>query len=614
MKKNIPFVTLALLCAGLNIQSFASDRHWSFDEPTHPELGVTGGGLTNAPGVRKQSLVFDGASVLQVKDSATATHHEKGFTCAVWVNPYATKNGQQMIAAKNRYSLNEREWGVMIDKDGRYRLYVRQGGWSTLASDDLPTIGKWQHVAVAVSDEGTSLWVNGQSAGSLKLDRPVPKTKALLTFGGVNDNGRIWQNLLGALDEAILFDRVLSEDEVVGLYQQHRVAAAAAGAHALPKTLKPPKPPDQLWVGAALPKASEAEVLKDVRFHVIKKWEPKVDGYQWLHGVGLAQHKGKLYASFGHNRGAENTVTEEAQYRVSEDGGRTWGTLKVIDAGDEPDLAVSHGVFHVHEGALWAFHGAYFGHGSPKEVHEKMKRIHTRAYRLDEKTGKWEKHGVVVENGFWPMNQPVKMADGNWIMPGIVAGSTRAIFPAAVAISHGNDLTKWDLVKIPVAKGIKRMWGESAIFVDGKTIFNIARFKGGTVALVAKSEDFGRNWSPSSASNLPMTTSKPAAGMLSTGQRFLVCSTTADGGSRRFPLTIAVSRPGEAALSKVFVIRHAELPDGPGESHPRAALSYPYTVEHDGKLYIGYSNSGGRGGNHNSAELAVVPISTLRVE
>ena len=35
-----------------------------------------------------------------------------------------------------------------------------------------------------------------------------------------------------------------------------------------------------------------------------------------------------------------------------------------------------------------------------------MKRIHTRAYRLNEKTGKWEKHGVVVKDGFWPMNQP----------------------------------------------------------------------------------------------------------------------------------------------------------------------------------------------------------------
>jgi hypothetical protein len=46
----------------------------------------------------------------------------------------------------------------------------------------------------------------------------------------------------------------------------------------------------------------------------------------------------------------------------------------------------------------------------------------------------------------------------------------------------------------------------------------------------------------------------------------------------------------------------------PGESNPKAALSYPCATEHEGKLYIGFSNNGGRGGNHNSAEMAVIPI------
>jgi hypothetical protein len=358
--------------------------------------------------------------------------------------------------------------------------------------------------------------------------------------------------------------------------------------------------------GVMLAKAEKLTEISNAEFHVIKKWDKKSDGYTFLHGVGLAKHSGKLYASFGHNKGAENTVSEEAQYRVSKDGGRTWGTLKVIDAGDEADLAVSHGVFHVHEGALWAFQGAYYG---------KMKRIHTRAYRLDEKTGRWLKHGVVIENGFWPMNQPVRMANGNWIMPGISAGpySNRGIFPAAVAISHGNDLTKWDFVKIPVAKSITAMWGESAIFVDGKTIFNIARYGPDAVALVAKSEDSGRTWSPSTVSNLPMTTSKPAAGILSTGQRYLVCTTAKGNGGKRTPLTIALSRPNENHFSKIFVIRRSRHDGKPGESADRVSLSYPYAMEYDGNLYVGYSNNGGRRGNLNSAELAVIPIKSLMI-
>jgi hypothetical protein len=103
-----------------------------------------------------------------------------------------------------------------------------------------------------------------------------------------------------------------------------------------------------------------------------------------------------------------------------------------------------------------------------------------------------------------------------------------------------------------------------------------------------------------------MATSKPYAGTLSTGQRFLVCTTTVDTGGRRSPLTIAVSRPGELLLSKVFVIRTSVFDQTPGVSSPNADFSYPYAVEHEGRLYIGYTHK-----SHMANELAVIPVSAL---
>ncbi len=366
--------------------------------------------------------------------------------------------------------------------------------------------------------------------------------------------------------------------------------------------------PFRLWDDAIpVPESADIPALKGVEFHIIKGYEPDKDGYSWLHGISLAWHKGKLYASFGHNKGAENTASEEARGRVSEDGGRTWGDVFTIDTGTEAtDLAVSHGVFLSHGGTLWAFHGAFHG---------KMGNIHTRAYSLDEGSGTWRPRGVVIGRGFWPLNPPVRMADGNWILPGILARqfSEKTLNPAAVAISHGDDLTKWDLVGIPAPAGMK-MWGESAVIVDGPRVVNIARFGEKALALAAASSDYGRTWTKSAPSNLPMATSKPCAGMLSTGQRYLICTTTANSGGRRHPLTIAVARPGEPLFRKVFVIRPARFPDGPGESHERAGLSYPCATEHEGKLYVGYSNNGGRPGNHNSGELAIIPIASMAVE
>jgi len=571
------------------------DVTWPLDNPAAGQWSEKGGAASSGAGVSKNSVVLKGRSLLELKNSAATASGGKPFTFVIWLNPYNVNRGQQMIAAKNRYSLGEREWSLMVDKDKKLRLYVHQAGWKTAETGTALQPGHWYQAAVVVRQSKAELWVNGQLADNVPLTRPIAQTKALLTLGGVNDNGRIWQTFQGALDNAMLFNRGLQADEIAKLY------TPVAATHQLPDYARPAPLWDQQQ---PLPAATAIANLPEVKFSVIKKWDRNNDGYTFLHGVGLGWHKEKLYASFGHNKGAENTVTEEAQYRVSDDQGRTWSATQVLDAGAEKDLAVSHGVFHSHGGTLWAFHGAY---------NNRMQNIHTRAYTLDETTGKWIKHGVVVGDGFWPMNQPVKMADGNWIMAGFSAGRYAAsqVFPAAVAISHGDDFTKWDCVKIPASSSIARMWGESAIFVDGKRVYNIARYGGEAAALLAISEDGGRSWSPSKISNLPMATSKPAAGTLSTGQRYLICTTASNNGGKRSPLTIAVSRPGENTFSRVFVIRRSLHKSG--ESAKSLSLSYPCAIERNGYLYVGYSNNGGRRGNLNSAELAVIPVALLKV-
>lgn len=575
----------------------AAPTRWDFDSSKVPGLTLEGKSST-VKGVEKQAQSLDGHSLFTVEDSAAYAPNDPGFTLTLWVNAFAPANGeQQILAGKNVYSQNQREWGVMIDQDGLFRLYVWQGSWKTIAVTAQPKPGHWYQVGVVVQPGLAQLWLNGEKAGSLILNQPVPRTDAPLTFGGIDDGGRIRQTFFGAIDKAIYFDHPLP------------AATIASGFVPYGATLPIPQPSKRfaLWdETASLPTAEDIADLEGVEFHVIKKWDKPADGYTFLHGVGLAWHKGKLYASFGHNKGAENTVTEEAQFRVSEDGGKSWGPLQVIDDGDEENLAVSHGVFHSHAGTLWAFHGAYYG---------KMQNIHTRAYSLNEETGEWKKHGTIVKDGFWAMNQPVQMDNGHWIMPGGSFGlySNDRVFPAAVAISHGNDLTRWDMVSIPVDQEIHRMWSESSLFVDGRTVYNIARYGGGAQALIAVSHDYGRTWSSTEVSNLPMATSKPAAGTLSSGQRYLVCTTATANGGRRSPLTIAVSRPGENFFSKVFVIRRSQNPEHPGESADRLSLSYPCAIEYKNKLYVGYSNNGGRRGNLNSAELAIIPIKALEI-
>jgi hypothetical protein len=170
------------------------------------------------------------------------------------------------------------------------------------------------------------------------------------------------------------------------------------------------------------------------------------------------------------------------------------------------------------------------------------------------------------------------------------------------------------------------MWGESTVLLFGNEVLNIARYIGDKpVALASISKDYGRTWTESEPSNLPMAASKPFSGTLSSGHSYLICTTTGNSGNERYPLTIALAEPGSREFSRIYVIRHAKFPEGPGESHPRALLAYPYAVEHEGRLYVAYSNKGGEVGrartpdnkeipNSNSIELAVIPLDALLAE
>lgn len=525
---------------------------------------------------------------LRVASSPELRFTDATFSVAAWVNPYELGRGQQMIIAKNDYSAGQREWGLMLDKDDRFRFYFRQDGWKTVASQSKPRPGHWHHVAVTVEKGHARLYVHGKQEAEAQLATSLPGTDAPVTIGGSLDGGRARQMFTGALDEVAIFRGVVTP-AVIGTMADKQMAPHKV------EIVEPVK----IWGGGELPNAADIPLLEGVEFHVIKKQRPDTDGCRWTLGVGLAWHKGKLYASYGFNKGGENTPTEEAHVRMSDDGGKTWGTPVVMDHG-EGNLGVSHGVFLSHGGRLWAFMGAFY---------DRFQRTHTRAYTLNETTGAWEPHGVVIDNGFWPMQEPQKMADGNWIMAGarVSHGYDVTGDLPAVAISRGDDFTRWDLVVIPPTPHLGRIWGESTVIVEGKRVTNISRYGARAIAIVSFSEDFGRTWTPTRPSNLPMATSKPYAGTLSTGQRFLVCTTTADTGGKRSPLTIAVSKPGETVFSKVFVIRRPVFPEGPGVSDPKADFSYPYAVEHEGKLYIGYTHK-----SHAANELAVIPLERIR--
>lgn len=340
-----------------------------------------------------------------------------------------------------------------------------------------------------------------------------------------------------------------------------------------------------------LPEISELKKIKS-ECVTIKPFEPEKDGYIFLHGVAIVKFKGRMYCSWANNKVLENSDDEEVNFAFSDDNGRTWSNLIKGNFAPNEGVAVSHGVFLIHNEKLYFFAPQFKG-----QLGAEMLKM--SAYVLNEEKGTFCYLGVAMDERFWPMCEPVLMENGNYIMSGIAVDADyfSPHNPAAVAISHGMDILHWDMVKIEKAEHVK-VWGECSVIVNGNNCKLYCREHSNKLKLLySESNDFGKTWSEMDLSNMPMVASKPYAGKLSDGRNYLICSSAKDILSRD-PLTIALTEKGEVAFSKIYIIDEG------------GCLSYPYAIELDKTLYVAYSS--GDGGNRNSAKLAIIDIGDLK--
>ena len=371
---------------------------------------------------------------------------------------------------------------------------------------------------------------------------------------------------------------------------------------------------EKLWVGddAELKQAPYVPGMKHVMVHRAQKGE-----YQYLHGPQIIAFKGVLFTSWANSLINENSSSEAQRGRRSKDGGKTWSKVEVIAPNLEGRWRRSHGAFFIHEDRLYSMNGK-FGNVSYEDGNvptlwgQSVERggvvfegLQTEFWLLNQQTDKWEYEGVMVED-FWPYHELRQLSDGRYILAGM-----NSRFQGTVAISREpRRIDRWETKTIPVPEGM--LYGEATCWVDGSDHIEVMmrndtpKEKGGVKrVMMSHSYDRGKTWSVALPANFPHT-AKPHAGILSTGQRYLVSNSS--GTSIRWPLTIAVSAPGERVLRRNWRIRDGKTiqPRFDGK-HKNHGWQYPGVWEHESNVYVIYSVG------KEDCEVAILPLNSLQV-
>jgi len=344
----------------------------------------------------------------------------------------------------------------------------------------------------------------------------------------------------------------------------------------------------------------------DVITHVTVE-RAKKGGYHYLHEATITWHRDRFYMGWANHPTKETGDHDELIRGCTSKDAIHWDEPKIWA---QPPLigstSMNHPLLFSHNDILYGFFVCW------REEHIPT----TELFILNETTSEWEWQKESAIPRFVPFNTPQRMDNGNWII-----GGENHWDDAAVVISNGDDLTKWEMVTIPKSDDLTLFFPEAAIINRGNNklmAFCRPQQKNrdepdSWSAPVSESNDGGRTWTPLRLSNFPLGTSQPFSGKLSTGHNYLLTNYS---GNDRTVLSIALTDSEGGLFKHIFHVRNQKWPairlfggcldEGSSAGKP-AEWAYPNAFEHEGNLYIAYSQG------KEDCVLSIIPVEALDV-
>jgi hypothetical protein len=210
--------------------------------------GVLEGDATFAEGMVGQSFSFDGnGDYVSVSDDPSlnpvgALTVDAWIKRSAYVGPYdpIVKKAGEGTSQEHGYALE------FLGYNAAFYVYFDDIGWESGPSAHVP-LGEWTHVAGTYDGEYIRLYVNGAPVGT-----PVYHVGAIVPSGNdlniAHDPSNAGRWYSGLIDEAEVFERALTDDEIEAIY-----LAGTAGkckAVAVDIDIKPGSDPNSINLGS----------------------------------------------------------------------------------------------------------------------------------------------------------------------------------------------------------------------------------------------------------------------------------------------------------------------------------------------------------------------------
>lgn len=163
-----------------------------------------------------KAITLDGTYGLKLMDNANALG--ESYTISFWMNPKNVGSGVDPTVAAGLFSP---EYWLNLTLDGK--IWSRNGDYIETGASSAYIANKWQHVTLTVdgNSEGTApgtvigqLYVDGEVVSKGNVAKGIMTQIGAKLYFGVN----AWDAYFsGALDDVMVFNKVLSEEEIAGI-------------------------------------------------------------------------------------------------------------------------------------------------------------------------------------------------------------------------------------------------------------------------------------------------------------------------------------------------------------------------------------------------------------